>query len=74
MSDQNPAVARDSEQLELLNEKYRSALETLSGCFPERLFVYGAYGEKWSDCEPDPDEYDEYETIDFKELLGDANA
>lgn len=55
---------------DLLIDKYRSALETLSGCLPEKMYVYGAYGELWRDTEPDTDITDEYEVVDFKELLG----
>lgn len=51
---------------DLVEHKLRSALETLSGCLPNKMFVYGVYGEKWSDYEPD---CDEYEIIDFKELI-----
>jgi hypothetical protein len=47
-----------------------AALRTLFGCLPDRVFVYGAYGEKWSTTEPDWT--DEYEVIDFKELLGES--
>jgi len=49
-------------------EMLTAALQTLSGCLPDRVFVYGAYGEKWSTSEPDWT--DEYETVDFKALLG----
>jgi hypothetical protein len=52
---------------DLVDHKLRAALETLSGCFPNKLYVYGAYGEMWSADEPDTVEYEE---IDFKEILG----
>jgi hypothetical protein len=53
---------------DLVEQKLRSALETLSGCLPPKIFVYGAYGENWTDFEGKAG--DEYETIDFKEILG----
>ncbi len=52
---------------DLLVDKYRGALETLAGCLPPKIYVYGAYGERWSEGEPDTDEYEE---VSFKELLG----
>ena len=47
----------------------RGALETLASCMPDRIFVFeaGNEGTKWSDSEP---EQGEYETVDFKALLG----
>lgn len=53
--------------LDLLVDKYREALETLSGCMPDKMYVYGASGDQWSADEPSTDEY---EVVDFKELLG----
>ncbi len=55
---------------DLIEHKSRMAIETLSGCFPDKLYVFGAHGERWSEVPPDPHEYDDYETINFKELLG----
>ncbi len=52
---------------DLLIDKYRGALETLSGCLPDPIYVYGAYGDRWSEGEPDSDEYEE---ISLKEILG----
>ena len=52
---------------DLVEMKLRGALEILAGCLPKRIYVYGAYGETWSDTEPATDEYEE---IDFGELLG----
>jgi hypothetical protein len=53
---------------DLADGKLRSALESLSGCLPDKIYIYGAYGENWSETEPDP-HATEYEVIDFKELL-----
>lgn len=44
-------------------------LQKLRGCFPDKIYVFGAYGERWSEAEPDHDT--EYEEIDLKALLGD---
>ena len=52
---------------DLIIDKYRNAIETLSGCLPDPIYVYGAYGERWSEGEPDTDEYEE---VSFEELLG----
>jgi hypothetical protein len=44
-------------------------LQKLRSCFPDKIFILGAYGEDWSADEPDQDiEYDE---VDLKALLGD---
>lgn len=65
-------AATPAEQLLLLghfdivNDKFRSALESLRGVFPDRIFISGAYGDSWSDSEPNDTDY---ETVDFKELL-----
>jgi hypothetical protein len=56
---------------DMLISRYHHALETLAGCLPDPIYVYGAYGDRWSEGEPD---VDEYETVSFKELLGDENA
>jgi len=48
--------------------KLRGALETLAGCLPDRIFVYGECGEKWTDFEDLAGE--DAEVIDFKEILG----
>lgn len=53
---------------DLLTGKYRSALETLAGCLPEKMYVFGDEGQYWTGDESRTTE--EYETIDFKELLG----
>lgn len=55
---------------DLLTDKLSGALETLAGCLPPKMYVYGAYGEIWSAEEPTNAITDEYELIDFKELLG----
>lgn len=55
---------------DLVEQKLRGALETLAGCLPSRIFVYGASGELWSDSEPPPEVTDEYDVIDFREVLG----
>ena len=44
------------------------ALRSLRGCLPDKIYIYGAYGEKWSDTEPDAEEF---EIINLKALLGD---
>jgi hypothetical protein len=51
---------------DLVEMKLRDALETLSTCMPDRIFVMD---DKWSNVEPS-DDPDEYETINFTELLG----
>ena len=44
-------------------------LQKLRGCFPDKIFIFGAYGDQWSADEPGQDiEYDE---VDLKALLGD---
>jgi len=44
-------------------------LRKLRSCFPDKVYITGAYGENWSPNEPGPDiEYDE---VDLKALLGD---
>jgi hypothetical protein len=53
---------------DLVDQKLRGALEKLRGCFPDKVYVYGAYGENWQDWEPDDNS--EYEVIDFTEILG----
>lgn len=53
---------------DLVEMKLRGALETLSGCLPDKMYVYGSYGEKWSEVELDH-EVEEVEIVDFKELL-----
>lgn len=59
---------------DLVNDKLRGALETLSGCLPPKVYVYGAYGENWSADEPGPELTDEFEVVDFKEVLGESDA
>jgi hypothetical protein len=59
---------------DLLTDKLATALETLAGCLPSKVYVYGAYGEVWSADEPTKAITDEYEVIDFKELLGENDA
>lgn len=44
-------------------------LQKLRGCFPDKIYIYGAYGERWSADEPDHDT--EYDEVDLKALLGD---
>jgi hypothetical protein len=55
---------------DLVEQKLRGALETLSGCLPEKIYVYGDLGELWSEGEPDWHEFGEAEEINFKDLLG----
>lgn len=44
-------------------------LQKLRSCLPDKIFIFGAYGDQWSADEPDQDiEYDE---VDLKALLGD---
>jgi hypothetical protein len=44
-------------------------LRKLRGCFPDKIYIFGAYGDQWSADERDQDiEYDE---VDLKALLGD---
>jgi len=59
---------------DLLTDKLHGALQTLAGCLPPKVYVYGAYGERWTGDEPTPAITDEYEVIDFKELLGENDA
>lgn len=54
---------------DLVDMRLRAALETLSGCLPPKIYVYGDEGQLWSADEPDVDEFEE---IDFKEVLGEA--
>lgn len=51
---------------DLVDLKLRSALETLRGCFDDKLYVFGSDGELWSNCEPGDRDFT---TIDFAELL-----
>jgi hypothetical protein len=51
---------------DLKEMELRSALGTLSRCFPAKVYVFGAYGENWSDSRPDTDEF---EVVDFGKLL-----
>lgn len=44
-------------------------LQKLRSCLPDKIYIYGAYGEKWSEDEPDKDT--EYDELDLKALLGD---
>ena len=44
----------------------KGAIQSLAGCFPDKIYVFGPSGERWSDYEP-PDS--EYETVDLQELL-----
>ena len=44
-------------------------LQKLRGCFPDKIFIFGAYGDRWSADEPDQDI--EYDAVDLKALLGD---
>ena len=50
--------------------RLRDALTSLSGCMPDRVYVYGDEGQFWCGIEPDESQFPEYETIDFAELLG----
>jgi len=53
-------------------EQLESALRSLQGCMADKIYIFGAYGDQWSECEPDPHEIDEYEVIDFRELLAEG--
>ena len=53
---------------DLLIDKYHGALQTLHGAMPDKIYVYGAHGDQWSTEEPPTDE-DEFEVVDFTELL-----
>ena len=55
---------------DLVIDKLRGALQTLAGAMPQKVFVYGAYGEMFTVEEPSPELTAEFETVDFKELLG----
>lgn len=52
---------------DLMDMRLRGALSTLSGCLPDTVYVYGKAGERWS--EEQPDDEDDFETINFGELL-----
>lgn len=56
---------------DLVEDKYKGALQTLAGCLPKKIYVYGSYGEMWSGQEPSAELTDEFEVIDFNELVGD---
>lgn len=44
-------------------------LGKLRSCLPDKIYIFGAYGDQWSADEPNEDiEYDE---VDLKALLGD---
>lgn len=51
---------------DLVDMELRGALTTLSGCLPEKVFVYGSGGEQWSDTEP---EHQQFELVDFEKVL-----
>lgn len=44
-------------------------LQKLRGCLPDKIYIYGSCGERWSDREPS--EETDREEIDLKALLGD---
>ena len=44
-------------------------LRQLRSCFPDKIYIFGAYGDQWSADEPD--QSIEYEEVDLKGLLGD---
>jgi hypothetical protein len=54
--------------LDLIEQKLRGALESLSGCMPPKIYIIGPYGERWTDQEPE--DGSDFEEINFKELLG----
>jgi hypothetical protein len=58
---------------DLVEMKLRGALDALSACLPDKIAVYGAYGELWCDLNDLNPEITEYEVIDFKEVLGEAD-
>ncbi len=43
-------------------------LQKLRGCLPDKIYIFGAYGENWSADEPD--QSIEYDELDLKALLG----
>ena len=43
-------------------------IQKLRSCLPDRIFIFGAYGERWSADEPGPDV--EFDEVDLKLLLG----
>ncbi len=47
-------------------QRFRETLATLSGCLPNHIYIYGAYGDQWSDWTPPTDEFEE---IDFNAIL-----
>jgi len=53
---------------DLVDMRLRGALETLASCMPDEVFVMDG---KWSNMEP-TDNPDEYETINFSEILDGA--
>ena len=61
----------DLKRLETRVEELESALRSLVGCLPNPIYVYGAYGEMWSDHLPQG--VDEYEEIDLQEILGERS-
>lgn len=60
-------VNRDQKRIDELE----SVLRTLAGCLPKLIYVYGAYGERWSDSVPKG--VDEYEEIDLDAILGERS-
>ncbi len=49
----------------------REGLEALDGCLPKLMYVYGSYGEMWSDWTPPSDEWEE---VKISELLAALDA
>lgn len=65
----NNELEEENDQLKAQVAELRSAIETLAGCLPDQMFVYGSCGEKWSSCKPE----EEHETVNFSALLASPN-
>jgi len=68
------ALREDKARLAESLEGARMHLETLQGCLPKRMYIYGAYGEMWSDWQPDPHQVEEYEIVDFESAISAIDA
>lgn len=44
-------------------------LRKLRSCLPDKIYIFGAYGDQWSGDQPDQDV--EYDEVDMRDLLGD---
>jgi len=47
-----PTMPDALRQVEAALQDAQQALESLAGCLPNRMCVYGAYGELWSEHPP----------------------